>query len=1165
MSFSNFDFNDVLNVMYQYRYSEKNVDCQMLIWYSELFENTFNFKQYYSTGNNPLLFGNLIPDGYDIIAKTLIIFENKRKSKQFNQAKKQIDNYVRIATTNYEFKNVVQIIGYEVSLQKRIFINFVESSENDFVNLLKQLKPVKRVNNFDIHIINQWLYDNKINFGSVETKTLKLSLLCLLVKNLNDYIDVKKYILTLTIDRLNNDIKQFFNYEFQEYELKNIQYILNYFNEILIDYRENDILTKIFNEVLIWNSYEHVDTNAEGTVITPNDIAYLTSLWTTPNTKKIYDPCCGSGALICPFLNSNYQIRANELNKNRYNLLYLLTKQYSNIKTYNYDAFKLIGSIKSKVDYIVMNPPYTTDHLHLKFVLSHLRLLNNHGRMCVIFPQSSINNNTKFMNILRKHTEIIATIKLNDNVFEPMASVSTVILVLERVKQPRENYEFKAYDFVNDGCEFIGKGKTKMRIKTQNIELNKFQMININSNNWVYNLVSYKIPKQNEFQNYYIDHIKGYAYHVLMNECMTKINSNNTQTNNYTEIIKIESNKTIQEQKLLIYTIYKLKNGNIQDIPFNYYIDELKINSQLKLYFKNLISGLSNANIKTIINEFTDDNYDINLNIDSKNGIVFTNPMIVKNMNSDLCINNNDKYLDFCCGSGNFIFDAVNYNPKKLIGVEIDTLLSNICNLKALTFSNIKFINDDCFKCQILKPNTFTKIAINPPFGVNISVIDFIKLGIKTLKPNGLMCFLIPSNMLRNQNFMKELKKETKIIKIVNYNNTMFKLSGIDIETSHCLIKKCVNNSDYNFETFKFDSGYDIIHGFKKIYSEPKMIGPVIKNINSTDWNYENEIDVLVNDDMLKLGILKQNIMRYIQQLKIDVPQLEQSKFKKIKLGDYFKNITTNKKHKSDEQMIIGKYPLIGAAKINNGCIGYLNTYDYDGEAYTIATTGNGGAGYMFYQPKPFNTVSSVFVLKCKTENFNYKINCPLISYQLHEIQGYNRYKTITKSNFESIECWIYDDSNIEILNFDFKFNGININQNQFKKIKLSDYFKNITTNKKHKTGNSQNQGEYPLIGAAKKNNGYVGYLDTYDYNGGVCTIATTGNGGAGYMFYQPKPFNITASVFVLECRIENFNYEINCPLISYQLHEIQGYSRHKNITKSNFDNIECWIYNDSV
>ena len=112
MSFSNFDYNDVLNIMYQHRITEKNTDFETLLWYSQLFKNTFGFIQYYSTSNNVLLFGNLIPDGYDIITNTLIIFENKRHIKQFNQAKKQIDEYTRRATTNYEFKNVVQIMDF---------------------------------------------------------------------------------------------------------------------------------------------------------------------------------------------------------------------------------------------------------------------------------------------------------------------------------------------------------------------------------------------------------------------------------------------------------------------------------------------------------------------------------------------------------------------------------------------------------------------------------------------------------------------------------------------------------------------------------------------------------------------------------------------------------------------------------------------------------------------------------------------------------------------------------------------------------------------------------------------------------------------------------------------------------------------------------------------
>jgi len=138
---------------------------------------------------------------------------------------------------------------------------------------------------------------------------------------------------------------------------------------------------------------------------------------------------------------------------------------------------------------------------------------------------------------------------------------------------------------------------------------------------------------------------------------------------------------------------------------------------------------------------------------------------------------------------------------------------------------------------------------------------------------------------------------------------------------------------------------------------------------------------------------------------------------------------------------------------------------------------------------------------------------------------------------------------------------GLDINRLTKEPVLLSDYFE-IVSSKGHLTSEAQQYDDvnkYPLIGAAKINDGIIGYISSFDCNPGF-TLAKTGDGAAGYMFYHNYNFSIDkTNVFYLQSRQEIKNINLNCKLISIQLHSI--YDSGNSMTKDKFKNIKVYLY----
>lgn len=1175
-------------------YSEKNTDSLMMRYYDNLFKKYFNYSRlYYTKVDKKIInFNHKIPDGYDLINDDiLVIIENKANVKDLKNAKLQIENYKE--SVKDLFKTVYLIIGLGTEdLKIHFFKNTVnkEISENDFIYELQKLNP-RNNNILDIHRLNQFLYDEGINLGNVNEKIKTLCKLYEVSRNINKY-----------------DLGDFINKSNDESQ------IIKYFVNNIKNNSEN-VINEIFNEILIYSN-EHNDVNKEGTVITPSYISYLMTYFIkNAENLVVYDPCCGNCALELHLLNNNNKFYLNDIDKNRVELSKMFM-DFNGIdyKIINNNSFNV--DIPKDVNFIILNPPYVTDNnskrltnkLETNMIIDMIikgKKLNHEILLSAIIPSHDLKI-PKFLDFLRKNTEIIHTIKLNKDAFKPMAIIDTSIILLKINSEIKQNYDFKCYNAINDNAYELSRGKSMKRVvKNFGIKNLPFKIININENSFIClfneDIEIEKILNSDELKDLQSDNIKGIIRSLVTykfidfdisedkNEIIKIRNKehdlNQQIYNKYNELLDVED-------KILLFILYKLNLDFEQTLlPFKYVkttFEELDEENYLMTLFNKLVEKINIKQIKEIVDLFNDDidiealfediaKYAIHEETNSKFGIVFTNKIIVNNMINSLNISKNDDFLDFCCGSGNFPMAASKFKPKSITGIEISRLTSILAKvlLKSIN-GNYKIFCDNAFNDKYTKNKLYDKIAINPPYN---GILDdknyeqiknftsseipekFIVFGINKLNNNGMLSAVVPNSCLRNKKLLDYIRSTCEVIEVITYDSEMFKESNVGIGVSQITIRKTTNKHN-TFKCSLFDKGYKIIHKIINKYSEPKIIKTIEKTMLDNDWNFTNNEDLEITDEFindLRKKIILANIENYISSLNFDFPNLDNKKFIKVKLSDIFE-IVKGKSYNIKNAVNNGKYPLISSSKINNGIIGYLNTFDYNKNLYTLSSFGS--CGYLFKQYINFNIRGhgSIIVLKNKIE-FNEIVNLPLISYQLSK--NYSWSNAITKTNFKDIEVFIYK-GNVETVDVNqyvenFKPPNLDLYPKRFKKVKLSDIFKISLTSKNHIKKERIDNGLYPLIGSGKINNGIIGYLNTYDYEN-CYTLAK--NGSVGFITYRQYKFSKTTDCYVLN-KIKEIDDNINLPLISYQL--MKQFNWTNKINSTNFNNIEVFIYEDKT
>jgi len=124
-----------------------------------------------------------------------------------------------------------------------------------------------------------------------------------------------------------------------------------------------------------------------------------------------------------------------------------------------------------------------------------------------------------------------------------------------------------------------------------------------------------------------------------------------------------------------------------------------------------------------------------------------------------------------------------------------------------------------------------------------------------------------------------------------------------------------------------------------------------------------------------------------------------------VLLSDWFEIPDKQKSHYTNENNENCKYPLIGAAKTNNGIVGYLDTYDYE-KCFTIVKDGDGACGCVFYHNYKFNKVPTVYIMKLKRKMDYIDINCKLLTLQLHSIHDHSN--KLDKNKLNNYKLYLY-------------------------------------------------------------------------------------------------------------------------------------------------------------
>tara|TARA_Y100000768_G_scaffold385972_1_gene373294 strand:+ start:193 stop:837 length:645 start_codon:yes stop_codon:yes gene_type:complete len=198
---------------------------------------------------------------------------------------------------------------------------------------------------------------------------------------------------------------------------------------------------------------------------------------------------------------------------------------------------------------------------------------------------------------------------------------------------------------------------------------------------------------------------------------------------------------------------------------------------------------LKKRGIKSFLNELVDNHFfDLFNNVEtqirvgkSNNSYHYYAPIynsVIKESFSSISDHKKLIFIDVGCGKGKAVLLALDFNFKKIIGVEINKNLSKICNenIKNYKFSknkkNISIINKNALDYKVTDENVF---FFFDPFSENILNI-FLKKIISSIKKRKRVIYIIYANPPKKNLILKNNFKILKIIKRNTYNCNVYKL-----------------------------------------------------------------------------------------------------------------------------------------------------------------------------------------------------------------------------------------------------------------------------------------------------------------------------------------------------------------------------------------------------
>lgn len=245
----------------------------------------------------------------------------------------------------------------------------------------------------------------------------------------------------------------------------------------------------------------------------------------------------------------------------------------------------------------------------------------------------------------------------------------------------------------------------------------------------------------------------------------------------------------------------------------------------------------------------------------NKEGIYYTPSWIVSDMFKNIPVNSDTRFLDPCCGSGNFIIQAIKsgVSPENIYGFDVDenAVLITKQRIKdefGFETKNIK-VGDFLNEAHRLKQEntTFDLIFTNPPWGKKIEKSDkkkfadiyncgssfdttslFMGASFSVLKQNGFLGFLIQEAFFNIATFgdIRNSVLSKQILRLVDYDKAfkglITKAQAVIVanqkSNDDTIIECNFNNKNYNRTLYSFKKNPKNIFNFWTNEDESKVI-----------------------------------------------------------------------------------------------------------------------------------------------------------------------------------------------------------------------------------------------------------------------------------------------------------------------------------------------------
>lgn len=584
------------------------------------------------------------PDYILYNGRTITIFECKTKSlkSSIDEAKYYAENIfkktsrfdniktLKIFTCGFVNKYIYEIFKFHNGKFLKVsnkLEDFLKKVFKKTINIQNNSMLVKK-----IHDIHNYIRDNtKI---SNEDKSLFIGGIFLCLKNTN----LRKLILS---NNETEDISSIVLLELKKYEIDlsyifqtlnktHLVYLTTKISEIFNNNLDIDLLNNFYSEFV---SYSNSDSRSLGIVLTPHHIVKLMVKLLDINQEDIVlDLCSGTGSFLFESLKYNPRnIIGCEYQKKLFNLLKINSfLRDGNIKYINGDCFEQDFE-QFKITKSIINPPYGMKNKNeFEFVLKQLDSIIDGGIVCCIIPSSCITakKNFKLRKQITSNSKVKCIIKCNKYLFYPVASISTVILLLQKCKEghnfQKDIIEYK--DYSDDGFiieKHIGKVKTETYdLKYENIlkngrtiklKDNEEWLLNDNNNlQIIKNITVLELTKRN-------DNLK-----CILNEL-------NDESNNK----KLFDNDTK-------YKLYFLKDILILNESSNLLVKKCKNNRDTEYKYPVITSSKERNGIGCFYKEYIKENC-YTINKDGSIGFCFYHPYKFSYTSHVICFNLNIK------------------------------------------------------------------------------------------------------------------------------------------------------------------------------------------------------------------------------------------------------------------------------------------------------------------------------------------------------------------------------------------------------------------------------------------------------------------------------------------------------------------------------------------